>query len=185
MSYENAPATKMVATHCCLCQRPLVDAKSVEIGIGPVCRKKHGYLYINDLSDDDRVKANKLIHAVAANQSDSALVVAHCTTLFEMGFAQVVQAVMRALATVKIAVTDQSHSHGANRYAVQTPYGIAAVDAMRAIPGRRWDGKNKLNTFPMDSGQKLYAMIQEHYEGKTAIGPKGPFVIKANANCQK
>ena len=43
MSYENAPATQLLATHCCCCARPLVDAKSVELGVGPDCRKKHGY----------------------------------------------------------------------------------------------------------------------------------------------
>jgi hypothetical protein len=43
MSYESAPATKLLATHCACCSRPLVDAVSVETGIGPDCRKKHGY----------------------------------------------------------------------------------------------------------------------------------------------
>lgn len=43
MSYENAPATKMLATHCACCARPLVDAESVELGIGPDCRKRHGF----------------------------------------------------------------------------------------------------------------------------------------------
>ena len=38
MSYENAPATKMLATNCCCCGRPLVDSMSVELGIGPECR---------------------------------------------------------------------------------------------------------------------------------------------------
>lgn len=40
--YENAPAAAMLATHCC-CGRPLLDAVSVEAGIGPDCRKKHGF----------------------------------------------------------------------------------------------------------------------------------------------
>ena len=43
MSYENAPATKMLAAYCACCARPLVDAESVETGMGPVCRKSHGY----------------------------------------------------------------------------------------------------------------------------------------------
>ena len=41
-SYLTAPATKMLATHCAVCARALVDAKSVELGIGPDCRKKYG-----------------------------------------------------------------------------------------------------------------------------------------------
>lgn len=43
MSYENAPATKMVATRCASCSRPLVDSESVNAGMGPDCRKRHGY----------------------------------------------------------------------------------------------------------------------------------------------
>jgi len=43
MSYENAPATRLVATHCACCGRDLVDAQSVEAGVGPVCRRTHGY----------------------------------------------------------------------------------------------------------------------------------------------
>jgi hypothetical protein len=43
MSYENAPATIMLATHCACCARSLVDAASIEAGMGPVCRKRHGY----------------------------------------------------------------------------------------------------------------------------------------------
>lgn len=34
-TYENAPATKMLATNCVVCGRALVDAVSVEMGIGP------------------------------------------------------------------------------------------------------------------------------------------------------
>lgn len=43
MSYENAPQTKLLATDCAVCSRPLCDAKSVELGIGPECRKKYGF----------------------------------------------------------------------------------------------------------------------------------------------
>ena len=43
MSYESAPATAMLATHCAACGRPLLDADSVEAGLGPECRKRHGF----------------------------------------------------------------------------------------------------------------------------------------------
>jgi len=34
-------ATWLLATHCCICSTPLRDAKSVEMGIGPICRKRY------------------------------------------------------------------------------------------------------------------------------------------------
>ena len=41
-NYENAPATKLLATHCGCCGRALVDAVSVERGVGPDCAEKYG-----------------------------------------------------------------------------------------------------------------------------------------------
>lgn len=40
--YEDAVSTKLLATHCCMCNRPLCDARSVELGIGPICEKNFG-----------------------------------------------------------------------------------------------------------------------------------------------
>jgi len=40
LGHANAPATKLLAVYCCACHLPLVDSDSVELGIGPICRKK-------------------------------------------------------------------------------------------------------------------------------------------------
>lgn len=53
--YENAPATKMLASHCACCARPLVDAVSVETGVGPDCRKTHGFASAQGEPDWDAV----------------------------------------------------------------------------------------------------------------------------------
>ena len=60
MSYLSNPNTQRLATRCCLCGRSLVDAKSVEIGIGPICRAKH--LYNDEVTEEQRTTVNKLIH---------------------------------------------------------------------------------------------------------------------------
>lgn len=41
MSHELAAATQVLASNCCICGRDLCDAKSVELGTGPVCRKRY------------------------------------------------------------------------------------------------------------------------------------------------
>lgn len=41
-SYINAAATRFIATHCACCGKPLVDADSVQAGVGPDCRAMHG-----------------------------------------------------------------------------------------------------------------------------------------------
>lgn len=63
MSYENAPATKLLATACACCGRDLVDAVSVETGIGPECRKK--YSVDTDVSEAARREANQIVYGLA------------------------------------------------------------------------------------------------------------------------
>jgi SWI/SNF-related matrix-associated actin-dependent regulator of chromatin subfamily A-like protein 1 len=63
-NYEDAPATAMLATHCCCCGKPLLDAESVEIGMGPTCREKHGF-HAPSVSAEARAEANKLVHEIA------------------------------------------------------------------------------------------------------------------------
>lgn len=41
-NYVNAAATKFVSTHCACCGKALVDADSVQAGVGPDCRAMHG-----------------------------------------------------------------------------------------------------------------------------------------------
>ena len=84
MSYENAPATILLATACACCGRPLVDAESVERGTGPDCAERFGVVDASgpanwaaaeqllagtgvalDSAESPRNAANKLVHFVA------------------------------------------------------------------------------------------------------------------------
>ena len=178
MSYENAPQTHLLATHCMLCGKELCDAASVEAGIGPVCRKKAGYH--EAVTEENRKAANKLIHTVAVSKDNDKRIEA-MNELLGLGFQSVVKAMLKAVADVKIAITDENHPHGAGRLALKTPYDPAVVAAMRHIPGRRWDGTNKVNTFPASSKGATWKMLQEHYAGSIGVGPKGIFKVAKGA----
>lgn len=67
MSYEHAPATRLLATHCVACGRALVDAKSVEAGMGPDCRERHGYE--DEGSEEQRAEMNRRVFALAVWRS--------------------------------------------------------------------------------------------------------------------
>ena len=168
MSYENAPQTHMLATHCCICSKELCDSASVEAGMGPHCRKKYGYTAA--VTEANRKAANKLIHTLATSK-DTEVRVGCLNTLMALGFQGVVQAVLKSLADVALTLDEQG------RYAVRTPYNPAVVEAMRSIPGRRWNKQAKINTFPQASKKELWALLQEHYHGGIGVGPKGVFVI--------
>jgi len=171
MSYEDAPATRMVATHCAICHRALVDALSVEVGVGPVCRKRWlTELEALDEDDEARQAANKIIHAIACRQNEDNL--ALVKELFALGFPKVVKAIMRVIAKVKI-------EEGNLGYLVKTPYCEAAATAWRRVPGRRWDKDAKANWVPKAAKRHVYALLLTYHEGEMAIGPKGPFVLRA------
>lgn len=168
MSYEQAPATKMLATHCIFCSRPLVDAASVEAGIGPHCREKVGY---NDpVPNHARQEANKLIHNIATNRQ--APEVKDWLIQVEMlGLNKLATKLKEALADVKI-----EESNG--RLWVEAPYlmGRATPD-WRRIPGRIFDGATKRNVVPSERRQEVFALLKKHYPGVTALGPKGLFQL--------
>ena len=65
MDYTNAPATALVATHCALCGRALLDAASVESGMGPTCRAR----VLRDAPTEHRAEVNALVARIAANTS--------------------------------------------------------------------------------------------------------------------
>jgi hypothetical protein len=72
-SYLSDPNTARLATHCVLCQRPLRDAVSVNLGIGPICREELG---LGDVAAEYREAANRAIHraGIACVNPDAAAV---------------------------------------------------------------------------------------------------------------
>jgi hypothetical protein len=60
MTYESHPTTEWIASHCCLCGRPLVDPDSIERGIGPICLDKVGD-YAESAGEADLSKVASLV----------------------------------------------------------------------------------------------------------------------------
>lgn len=129
LGYENAPATMMLATHCVCCGRALVDAVSVECGMGETCRTKHGFYDATPLtpvtkgpfgvgtpevdgavgtavdSNNLRRAANVLVHFAAANQRTTAAVLAGWRVR-QLGFDRLSTAILRRNAAIEITVAD-------------------------------------------------------------------------------
>jgi hypothetical protein len=193
-TYETAPATILLATHCACCARPLVDAVSVETGIGPDCRKKHGFAAPDaevdeaalvaalsaysttigaalDLSVElePRVLANKIVHRIAVEQ-DAPSVAFLVNALRALGFAKLAARVATRL--VRITITAEGSD-----LLVVAPYSEEALTAWRGIPGRRWDKAAKATRVPAKCARPLWDLLRTHFRGVFATGPKGVFVI--------
>jgi len=169
MSYEDAPATEMLASHCAACGRPLLDAKSVELGIGPECRRKLGFNM--ECAEGAREEANQLVFMVALKQRGIEVATA-CARLRELGFEKLAARIEKNAVDVRI-------EEDGDRLRVHARYLEEATPTWRAIPGRRWDGDAKANEIPARERRALWALLTRYYPGAVAIGPRGPFTVGA------
>lgn len=188
MSYESAPATKILATHCACCGRPLVDATSVETGVGPDCRARFGYADAQDPADwqavmteldgfvavaevnptmEPRKAANWLVYHIAADQSGPN-VSAMTNAVAYLGYKTLAARIAKRLAPIQIEVQGQE-------YVVKSPYIENAPNWAAGVPGARWNRETKRRHVPVSSRAQLFAALKRAYPGTTAVGPKGLF----------
>jgi hypothetical protein len=189
MGYENALATKLLATHCACCARPLVDAKSVETGMGPTCRKKHGFdrpdldVAIESLTfpieaelraNTTREIANRIVYRVAIGVSHKDLhpikLANYLSTLAAIGFVKLSNSLAKQ--SVKVTITEENNS-----FIVESDYNESFVAMSRRIAGRRWNAEKKVNVFPVSSKAEVFAALRSCYPGSIGNGPKGFFAI--------
>lgn len=189
MSYEDAPATELLATHCGCCNRPLVDAKSVQAGIGPECRKRHGYgetqspanfeLAATRLGEalphagDAHASANVLVHRVAAERSgvgvDRAI-----AAIAALGYTKLAARLTERLKADVVVVTVEREG---DQYVIRTPKLADDVfarytSAMRALAP--WNANRKVREAPVDRAQALFAALKGSLpKGSMIAGAKG------------
>jgi len=182
--YENAPATKMVATHCACCARPLVDAPSVERGIGPDCARKYGFAdaqgpadwnkaldLVNDSlpescleywDKDPRKVANILVHAIACNTR-----AAECRDFIRivsaLGYVKLAVKLAEATGACTVSLVD-------GMYIVSTPFSHEWNDAVWQVKGQRWDPQRKVRVVPAKERQALWMALCCAFPGKLCIG---------------
>jgi hypothetical protein len=174
-----------------------VDAVSVETGVGPECRRKHGY---NDAQGEPawetamtlldgfvavehvnptmspRAAVNVLVHRIACRS----------TARVDHEVAALVGAV-RALGFTTLA--DKVLEHGAgkvevrsagDRLSVKTPYNEAFVNALKAARvGARWDRDGKVWTVPADptARKALWCALRAHYAGALLVTDSGSSTV--------
>ncbi len=176
MGYETAIQTKMLATHCCVCGRPLVDASSVELGIGPECRSN----YAGGIDENTRILCNKLTYqaALAAQRGDLTAVRALAAEIESAGLAKLAAKIVKrfknAETKCKIFIVERD-----GKLYVDTPFKRSVEDFAshwRAIPGRRWE--NGKNVVPVSSKAALWALLKALYAGEWLQSGRGYFRIE-------
>lgn len=175
--YENAPATKMLATNCVCCGRPLVDARSVELGIGPECRGEID----GNIAEDTRKAANKYVFeaAIAAQGGKVEEVLRIADAIDALGLKVLADKVRRRFNGVTERKVDITIEEADGYLKVKTPFRRGDKDAFiaawRDIPGRRF--KDGANIIPANQKMALWSLLKEFFGGKYGRGSKGLFRI--------
>ena len=193
MDYTNSPAAKLLATSCACCALPLVDAVSVETGVGPECRRKHGFAkpdtevpyaaactLVSEVPEAAEVVAgtstvrelvNRLVYRVARDQTGPH-VVTWTNAVRALGYAKLAARIAKRIAAVEIDAEGGS-------YIVRARFSDEHLAAMRSVPGRWRDRENRCDRVPVSSRQALFDALTRAHPGQVARGPKGLFTFAA------
>lgn len=177
MCYVDAPACELLATHCCACGRPLLDAVSVEVGMGPVCRKR--YLGEVAVSEQDRAAANKLVHLVAAIQKNldrRAELLDAIREIKALGFWALAAKLEARAGNTPVRLDVERDERGREFLVVAAPYLKDALDDWNGLS--RWDKARKVRVVPAHRRADLWTLLRRHFAGLEGTGPKGPFTIE-------
>jgi hypothetical protein len=178
MSYTAAPACQLLATHCCCCGRPLVDSVSVELGIGPECRK--GFDGNIDSATPDECNRLTRLAAVAAQSGNVERVREIAAEIESMGLVSLADKVRKRFVNAekkcKITIIDNG-----DMLVVETPFrrkdSSGFIEAWRNIPGRRYDRNRNANVVPVNQKRQLWQLLQRFFPGEFGKGPQGVFRI--------
>lgn len=206
MNYENAPATRLLATHCALCGRALVDADSITRGIGPICADKYGadvatadadwsrVLVLTDgiVSVDEidswggsaRKGANTITHMIAARQ-DAEEVPMLVDAIHALGYGKLANRLAdRLVKKCPAVIVEEGQRNGRDVYVVRTENLTdvmfrAQLAGFRAIRGRWFEGETKSNIVPVTAKRVLWETMQRTLRGAVLRSPKGETTITA------
>ncbi len=201
MSYENSAACLALATFCACCSRPLVDATSVELGIGPICRKDHGFdkaekdpdwilaLVLLDrlmdagfaasdkcqkgLKDNDaRVICNALVHYIAVMQ-DGGQVVKVTEVVAALGYTKLAGIIGKRLGQIIVTTNDDG------TYTVIAPYSDEFNRLARSVPGTRGEKikRQYVRIVPQSSRKELFMALKGAFPGTLCVGSKGAAML--------
>lgn len=175
MSYKDSIQCKLLETYCCVCGQELVDGVSVQLGIGPDCRR-----HINQgISEETRKTCNVLTHeaAIAATEGNVTRVRRAAEMIRSLGLDVLADKIIERfknaerLAKITIAETDGG-------IIVKTPNkrNNAFASDWRMIPGRRYRGGGK-NFIPAESKRAVWELIKKWFPEIYGVGPQGAFKV--------
>jgi len=201
--FQHHLITHIVATHCCICRAALLDAKSVELGVGPTCRKRYGeaqipttpemlenalgYMAISPLPPDTiqavlahkwdgRQVCNLLVKFCSAHYHDKKIVLAVTPIIRSLGYLHLAEKLEEDRTALKIKTVGAEIE-------CYAPYSHELTRSFRGIPGAHMSqttrGRFKCWCFPEIQKALLLALLGVFHGGKDATGDNGVFILQA------
>jgi len=193
--YTDATATELLATHCCLCGRALLDAASVERGLGPTCAEKAGVgeaaheadwtralavlaavtidgASLSSWSCDARAVCNALVHRVGRDPL-AAEVPAIVEAIEALGYLKLAATLADRLVPVTVRVEAEGEALVVSADLPRGAVFEAFLAEMRRVPGRRWNSERKVDIIPAKSRKHLFAALLNGLpEGAVIVGTR-------------
>lgn len=197
---------RLLNAPCLICDTKLTDPTSVTIGIGPTCRKSHGWAAVEALSPSDNRIAKALVYEAAVKRdSDPKRVLDISVELLKMGLEKLATRIQDRFIEVRLHLTDAPEvrwDRNLNRgkggevetgatirvLQVKSPWHSGFRNALfRSCNYRRSvyvsDEKavsgRRFSHWEVkyEEARGLYRALATCYPGKSAIGPKGLFHV--------
>jgi hypothetical protein len=111
----------LILETCCICNRPLSHPTSVELGIGPICAKRHG-VERNKTADENSAANVILARILRDGATETSL-----TELQGLGFPRLADAVAYGRADYRFETAESGD------FAISFPYDPARVEVMRYL----------------------------------------------------
>lgn len=170
-----------IATHCIVCGRPLEDARSVLLGIGPECGEiLHDKAKHDSIPENVRKELNRIVleSSIAAARGDIEKVKENAVALTFMGYDELAGKIKRrfrkAEKNVKITISTNN-----DYFIVYTPFKRSKsrefITAWRSIPGRRY--KRGHNWIPKSEKRALWQLLRKFFPGTYGESEKGIFKV--------
>lgn len=199
--YTASAACQMLATHCACCGKPLVDSDSVETGVGPVCRNKHGYAVPTGPADlrgsfraaraleraepelelgpacsaiageDTHRAANILTHRAALVQG-TAKVYTIAAIIHALGYHTLAERITTNAGAIRVEPAE--HEAFGPCLKVVAPYSPAFNQACKDRKvWSRWSKADKARFVALKSRKALWEALSDAFGGMAVIGSKG------------
>lgn len=193
---------RLLNSPCLVCDAKLTDPTSVTLGIGPTCRKNHGWSDLEALPPGDNARAKALVYEAALKRdTDPKRVLEISRELLSMGLEKLGTRIQDRFIEVRLHMTEAPEVRwdpqlrrevetGATIVVLQvkTPYHAGFRDALfasttyhrpvyvpdpKALKGRSFSHWE----VKYSEARGLYRALSTCFPAKSALGPKGVFWV--------